>query len=87
MRLSHYVMIIMPGLIKMFSHRKEDNEWEISLIKYFYIFIKLLLKSIKNVVGVVIYDNNFAPSIFWSLCEFVNGCFGPQYSSLGVTLS
>ena len=29
-------------------------------------------------------NNNFTPSIFRSLCEFVG--FGPQYFSLGATL-
>ena len=24
-------------------------------------------------------DNNFAPSIFRSLCSFIGDCFGPQY--------
>ena len=31
-------------------------------------------------------NNNFAPSIFWSLCEFVSDCFGPRYFSSGATL-
>ena len=36
----------------------------------------------------VINDNdNFAPSNFWSLCEFFGDCFGPRYVSLGATLS
>ena len=26
-------------------------------------------------------NNNFAPSIFWSLSEFVGVCFGPRYFS------
>ena len=30
--------------------------------------------------------NNFAPSIFRSVCEFVGDCFGPQYFSSGATL-
>ena len=31
-------------------------------------------------------NNNFAPSIFRSLCEFVGDCLGPQYISSGATL-
>ena len=31
-------------------------------------------------------NNNFAPSIFQSLCEFVGDCFGPRYFSSGATL-
>ena len=35
----------------------------------------------------VINDNNtFAPSLFWSLCEFVGDCFGPRYFSSGAAL-
>ena len=31
-------------------------------------------------------NNNFAPSIFRSLCEFVGDCFRPQYFASGATL-
>ena len=34
----------------------------------------------------IINDNNFAPSIFRSLCEFVGNFFGPRYFSSGATL-
>ena len=35
----------------------------------------------------IINDNdNFAPSVFRSLCEFVGDCFGPRYFSSGATL-
>ena len=30
-------------------------------------------------------NNNFAPSIFRPLCEFVGDCFGPRYFSSGAT--
>ena len=44
-------------------------------------------KTHKIVTVAVINDNNnFAPSIFWSLCEFVGDCFGPQYFSSGASL-
>ena len=36
---------------------------------------------------VVINDNNnFAPSLFRSLCEFVGDCFGPRHFSSGAAL-
>ena len=31
-------------------------------------------------------NNNFVPSIFRSLCEFVGDCFGPRYFSSGAKL-
>ena len=31
-------------------------------------------------------NNNFAPSIFRSLCEFVGDCFGLRYFSSGAAL-
>ena len=37
-------------------------------------------------IAIINDNNNFAPSIFQSLCEFVGGCFGPRYFSLGATL-
>ena len=37
-------------------------------------------------VTVINDNNNFAPSIFRSLCEFVGDCFGPQYFSSGAAL-
>ena len=37
-------------------------------------------------IAIINNNNNFAPSIFRSLCEFVGGCFGPQYFFSGATL-
>ena len=37
-------------------------------------------------VAVINDNNNFAPSIFRSLCEFVSDCFGPRYFSSGAAL-
>ena len=34
-------------------------------------------------IAIINDNNNFAPSIFQSLCEFVGDCFGPQYFSSG----
>ena len=32
-------------------------------------------------IAIINDNNNFAPYIFQSLCEFVGDCFGPQYFS------
>ena len=37
-------------------------------------------------IAIINDNNNFAPSIFRSLCEFVGDCFGPRYFSSGATL-
>ena len=37
-------------------------------------------------VAVINDNNNFAPSLFRSLCEFVGDCFEPQYFSSGAAL-
>ena len=37
-------------------------------------------------VAVINDNNNFAPSLFWSLCEFVGDCFRPLYFSSGAAL-
>ena len=37
-------------------------------------------------VAVINDNNNFAPYLFRSLCEFVGDCFGPRYFSSGDTL-
>ena len=37
-------------------------------------------------VAVINDNNNFAPSLFRSLFEFVCDCFGPRYSSSGAAL-
>ena len=28
-------------------------------------------------IAIINDNNNFAPSVFWSFCEFVGDCFGP----------
>ena len=37
-------------------------------------------------IEIISHNNNFAPSIFQSLCEFVGDCFGPRYFSSGALL-
>ena len=54
---------------------------------FFVVLSKYTHKTHKIVKVVVIYDNNdFAPSIFQSLCEFVGDCFGPRHFSSGAAL-
>ena len=37
-------------------------------------------------IAIINDNNNFAPSIFRSLCEFVSDCFGPRNFTLGAML-
>ena len=37
-------------------------------------------------IAVINDNNNFAPSLFRSLCEFVGDCFGPRYFSEGAEI-
>ena len=55
---------------------------------FFFVFLsKNTHKTHKIVKVAVINDNNnFAPSLFRSLCEFVGDCFGPRYFSSGAAL-
>ena len=51
---------------------------------FFVFFSKNTHKTHKIVKVAVINDNNnFAPSLFRSLCEFVGDCFGPRFFSSG----
>ena len=78
-------MIVMPGQIEILSQGWIDNECRSKLNKVF--LHKLHLKCIKmSNIAIINDNNNFAPSVFRSLCELVGGCFGPRYFSLGATL-
>ena len=51
------------------------------------VFVKKIHIKHKIVEVAVINDNNnFAPSLFRSLCEFFGDCFGPRYFSSGAAL-
>ena len=55
------------------------------------VFFVLLSKNTHNTheivkVAVINDNNNFAPSLFRSLREFVGDCFGPRYFSSGAAL-
>ena len=55
------------------------------------VFFKFLSKNTHKThemvkVAVINDNNNFAPSLFRSLCEFVGVCFGPRYFSSGAAL-
>ena len=43
---------------------------------------KLHLKCIQNEIAVINDNNNFAPSLFQSLCEFVSDCFGQRSKTI-----
>ena len=54
-------------------------------------FLRVFVKNTHKTHGIVkiavINDNNnFAPSLFGSLCEFVGDCFGPRHFSSGTAL-
>ena len=56
-------------------------------VVFFVLLSKNTHKTHKIVKVAVINDNNnFAPSLFWSLCEFVGDCFGPRHFTLGAAL-
>ena len=75
----------MPGQIETLSQGYINNECRNKLNKVF--LHKLHLKCIKmSNIAIINDNNNFAPSIFRSLCEFVGDCFGPRYFSSGATL-
>ena len=54
----------------------------------FFVFLSKNTHKIQKIVKVAVINdnNNFAPSIFWSLCEFVGDCFGPRHFSSGAAL-
>ena len=54
----------------------------------FFVFLSKNTHKIHEIVKVTVINdnNNFAPSIFRSLCEFVGDCFGPRYFSSGDAL-
>ena len=38
-------------------------------------------QNVYKYIAIINDNNNFAPSVFRSLCEFVGDCFGPRYFS------
>ena len=74
----------------VWTHRNSFTGMSTKMIKnaVFFVFLsKNTHKSHEIVIVAVINDNNnFAPSLFRSLCEFVGDCFGPRYFSLGAAL-
>ena len=62
-----------------------DRQWVRRKFGKLFLY-KLHLKCIQNVWIAVINDNNnFAPSLFRSLCEFGGDCFEPRYFSEGAS--
>ena len=54
----------------------------------FFVFLSKNTHKTHEIVKVAVINdnNNFAPSLFRSLCEFVGDCFGPRYFSPGTAL-
>ena len=54
----------------------------------FFVFLSKNTHKTHEIVKVAVINdnNNFVPSLFWSLCEFVGDCFGPRYFSSGAAL-
>ena len=88
-----------PRIRALITSRNDHHVWtdwnsftgmstEIIKNAVFFVFLsKNTHKTHKIVKVAVINDNNnFAPSLFRSLCEFVGDCFGPWYFSEGAAL-
>ena len=47
---------------------------------FLHVFVKKNTHKTHKIVKVAVINdnNNFAPSLFWSLCEFVGDCFAPS---------
>ena len=54
----------------------------------FFVFLTKNTHKTHEIVKVAVINdnNNFAPSLFRSLCEFVGDCLGPRYFSEGAQL-
>ena len=91
-----------PRIRALITSRNDRHVWtdwnsvtgmstEMTRIKnavFFVLLSKNTHKTHKIVKVAVINDNNnFAPSLFRSLCEFVSDCFGPRYFSSGAALA
>ena len=83
-------VIMQPNPRRLFSFHASSSEDHylievlsqlVSLVKHF--FINYTWNAFKMKIAVINDNNNFAPSLFRSLCEFYGDCFGPQYFSLG----
>ena len=56
--------------------------------RFLHVFVKKNTHKTHKIVKVAVINdnNNFAPSLFRSLCEFVGDWFGPRYFSSGAAL-
>ena len=84
--LSHRAMIVTSGLIEI-RLQGWVQKWLKKMLCSSCFCQKNTHKTHEIVKVAVINDNNnFAPSLFRSLCEFVCDCFGPRYFSSGAAL-
>ena len=83
--LSHRAMIVTSGLIQI---RYRDEYRNDEKCCFLLVFVKKNTHKTHEIVKVAVINdnNNFAPSLFRSLCEFVGDCFGPRYFSSGAAL-
>ena len=83
--LSHRTMIVTSGLIEI-PLQRWIQKWKKMLFSSY--FCQKNTHKIHEIVKVAVINdnNNFAPSIFLSLCEFLGDCFGPRYFSSGGAL-
>ena len=88
-----------PRICALITSRNDRHVWTdrnsftgistemIKMLFYLCFCQKNTHKTHKMVKVAVINDNNnFAPSLFRSLCEFIGDCFGPRYFSSGAAL-
>ena len=88
-----------PRIRALITSRNDRHVWidrnsftgmSTEMIKHCFFFVFLSKNTHKTheivKVAVINDNNNFSPSLFRSLCEFVGHCFGPRYLSSGATL-
>ena len=85
-----YVLIISRDDRHVWTDRNSCTGMSTEIKIYYIFFMFLLQKSHKTrgivKIAVINDNNNFAPSIIRSLCEFVGDCFGPRYFSSGAQI-
>ena len=84
-RIYHIEQCVTSGLIEIRLQGEYRNDKKCCFL---HVFVKKNTHKTHKIVKVAVINdnNNFAPSLFWSLCEFVGDCFGPQYFSSGAAL-
>ena len=88
-----------PRIRALITSRNDRHVWpdrnsftgmstEMTKNAVFFVFLSKNTHKTHEIVKVAVINdnNNFAPSLFRSLCEFVGDCFGPRYFSSGAAL-